>query len=71
MEQVLVRGHDEGWIVILVERTLADLPGTVDVLINNVGVSFQAADYFTVIARQNPALLSAMIHVNVNTGVSK
>ena len=40
-------------------------PGRVDVLVNNVGVSFATADYFTVISNNNPQLLAQMIHVNV------
>ncbi|KAI2802083.1 hypothetical protein RDWZM_010443 [Blomia tropicalis] len=40
-------------------------PGRVDVLINNVGVSFANADYFTVIAHRSPDLMSKMINVNV------
>lgn len=49
-----------------IERELDSLaPGHVDVLVNNVGVSFTTADYFTIISETNSPLLEQMIHVNV------
>ena len=58
-----LNSHDHYNIVEQEIRSLS--PGMVDVLVNNVGISFVAADYFTVIARRNPEILSQMIHVNV------
>lgn len=46
------------------ELFLAQLP-SVDVLINNVGVSFRAAEYFTIISKTSPDIFESMINVNV------
>lgn len=58
-------GHYEA-----VEKALASLaPGRVDVLVNNVGVSFSTAEFFTVISARKPEVLEQMIHVNVVAAV--
>lgn len=46
------------------EAALAQV-GTVHVLVNNVGVSFRTAEYFTVISKTDPGLFESMINVNV------
>lgn len=47
-----------------VERALDRLPA-IDVLVNNVGISFKTADYFTLIAKRDPTLYPSMVNVNI------
>lgn len=47
-----------------IEAALAAL-ARVHVLVNNVGVSFRAAEYFTSVSKTEPDLFEAMINVNV------
>ena len=41
----------------------------IDVLVNNVGISFSTPEYFTVIAAKLPGLMGSMINVNVVAAV--
>lgn len=47
-----------------VERALDQL-SAIDVLVNNVGISFQTADFFTLIAKRDPYLCLSMININI------
>ncbi len=58
------------------EKQLAAIAGPdttgghrIDVLVNNVGISFSTPEYFTVIAAKLPGLMGSMINVNVVAAV--